>query len=52
MRWLRTFSQPPQRTFLVHGEAPAQDALKQLIEESLGWAVHIPQHGEKTEVML
>jgi len=52
VRWLRTFATPPQRTFLVHGEAPAQDALKQVIEKSLGWAVHVPQHGEKTEVAL
>ena len=27
-------------------EAVAQDALKARIEKSLGWPVHIPQHGE------
>ena len=52
LRWLGTFRTPPQRTFLVHGEQPAQDALKSRIENSLNWAVHIPQHGEKTDVPL
>jgi hypothetical protein len=37
---------------LVHGEASAQDALKARIEATLGWSVHIPQHGERVEVEL
>lgn len=52
MRWLGTFATPPRQTFLVHGEPPAQDALKSRIESSLGWAVHAPQHGETVEVSL
>lgn len=52
MRWLGTFHAPPRRTYLVHGEPAAQDALKARIEKSLGWDVHIPQHGEKVEVPL
>ena len=52
MRWLGTFRTAPQRTFLVHGEPPAQDALKARIENDLKWAVHIPQHGEKVDVPL
>ena len=52
MRWLRTFETPPRQTFLVHGEPAAQDALKARITSSLGWAVHIPQHGETVEVNL
>jgi metallo-beta-lactamase family protein len=52
MRWLDTFGTPPQRTFLVHGEPPAQDALKARIERARGWAVHIPQHGDKVDVPL
>jgi len=50
MRWLRSFQRPPRRTYLVHGEPPAQEALKRLIEKTLGWSVHIPEHGEKAEV--
>ena len=52
LQWLRTCRRPPKRVYLVHGEAPAQDALKARIEAELGWSVHIPQHGEKVEVDL
>ena len=50
--WLRTFPKPPSATYLVHGEPRAQEALKGRIESTFGWAVHIPQHGEKVEVSL
>jgi metallo-beta-lactamase family protein len=52
LKWLRTFQRPPKRVYLVHGEASAQDALKAKIEATLGWSVHIPQHGEKVDVPL
>jgi len=52
MRWLHTFRRPPERTFLVHGEPPAQAALKQRIEDSLSCTVYIPQHGEKVDVTM
>jgi metallo-beta-lactamase family protein len=52
MRWLGTFKTPPRQTFLVHGEPAAQDALKARMASSLGWAVHIPHHGETVEVGL
>lgn len=50
--WLRTVTKPPQTTYLVHGEAGAQDTLKARIESTFGWRVHIPQHGERVEVPL
>ena len=28
LRWLRGFKAPPKRTFIVHGEPPAQEALR------------------------
>ena len=52
INWLRTVTNRPRATYLVHGEPVAQDALKARIETTLGWAVHIPQHGEKVEVTL
>jgi metallo-beta-lactamase family protein len=52
VRWLRTFPAPPRITYLVHGEPPAQAALKARIERDLEWAVHVPQHGEKVDVPL
>jgi metallo-beta-lactamase family protein len=50
--WIRTFTKPPQVTYLVHGEPSAQDALKRHIESTFGWNVRIPQHGQRVEVGL
>lgn len=52
LRWLRTFPRAPQTTYLVHGEPPAQEALKALIVKELGWTVEIPAHGQKADVPL
>ena len=49
--WER-FSKPPERTYVVHGEPVAQDALKATIEKMRGWTVSIPEHGDKVEVPL
>ena len=51
-KWLRTFTKPPAATYLVHGEALPMTTLKQHIESTFGWHVHIPQHGEKIAVTL
>ena len=47
MKWLRGFKQPPKRTFIVHGEPPAQEALSAKIVAELGWDVTIPAQGEQ-----
>jgi metallo-beta-lactamase family protein len=52
LQWLRTLPEPPGMTYLVHGEPPAQDALKARIEAELGWRVHIAAHDERVEVPL
>ena len=41
------FPSAPGITYLVHGEPPAQQALKQRIERELGWNVRIPSYGER-----
>jgi metallo-beta-lactamase family protein len=46
MRWLEGFQQPPRRTFLVHGEPVARQALQARISTRLGWAVHCPSLAE------
>ena len=50
MRWLRGFTRPPERTYLVHGEPPAQAALKSRIEKELGWSLHVPDYLERVEM--
>ena len=46
LRWLGGFTRPPKRTFLVHGEPVAMDALAASIRTKLGWNVHTPHLGE------
>jgi len=52
IRWLRTLPRAPQATYLVHGEPPAQDALRARITNELGWRVEVPSHGQKVDVPL
>jgi metallo-beta-lactamase family protein len=37
MRWLGGLKRPPRRTFIVHGEAAASEALRVRIGRTLGW---------------
>lgn len=47
VRWLGGFSQPPRKTFIVHGEPTASDALRRRIEEQLRWDVVVPELTEQ-----
>ncbi|MBS1715095.1 MAG: MBL fold metallo-hydrolase [Armatimonadetes bacterium] len=50
LKWLRNFKTPPRKTFLVHGEPPAQESLRQKIVDELGWDVVVPGQGETHEL--
>ncbi|MFI5384658.1 MAG: MBL fold metallo-hydrolase RNA specificity domain-containing protein [Fimbriimonadales bacterium] len=50
MQWLRGFKAPPRRTFIVHGEPPAQAALRDKIVSELEWDVVIP-HWKETAAL-
>jgi len=50
MRWLHGFKEAPRKTFMVHGEPPAQAVLKARIEQELGWDVTIPRWHESFEI--
>ncbi len=52
IKWMRTFPLAPKVTFLVHGEPPAQEALKTRIEKELSWNVEIPSHGQTVDLPL
>ncbi len=45
LKWLGGFKQPPKRTFIVHGEPPAQQALQQKITD-MGWDAVIPHQAQ------
>jgi metallo-beta-lactamase family protein len=52
LAWLRGFKHPPQKTFIVHGEPQASDALRVRIKDTLGWETLIPQMTESFPVAL
>jgi metallo-beta-lactamase family protein len=47
LEWLRGFKRAPKRTFVTHGEPTAADEMRRRIEETLSWAVSVPEYGEK-----
>ena len=50
LRWLKGFKTAPARTFLVHGEPPAMQALQSRMTSELGWNVHAPQWLERVDL--
>jgi len=50
MQWLRGFKSPPRKTFIVHGEPPAQAAMRDKIVAELKWDVAIPHWKEQFEL--
>jgi len=50
LRWLGGFKKAPTRTFLVHGEMAAMQALEAAIKAKLGWPTTMPQHEETIEL--
>jgi metallo-beta-lactamase family protein len=44
--WISQMEQPPQMTYIVHGEPSAAEAMCNEIETRLGWTVDIADHGE------
>ena len=52
LRWLEGIKDGgPRRTFLTHGEPEAADAMAGHIKEKFGWDVHVPQYGERIELV-
>lgn len=46
MRWLGGFQQAPRKTFIVHGEPTASEALRVRIGRDLGWDATVPPQGQ------
>jgi metallo-beta-lactamase family protein len=44
LAWLKRFSKAPGRTFMVHGEPKASEALRQRIAQELHWDVTVPTY--------
>ena len=46
LRWLRGFTRPPAMTYIVHGEPPAAEALRDIIARDLRWPVAVAEDGQ------
>ena len=52
LRWLGGMQgSAPKTTFLTHGEPEAANAMAGHIKEKFGWNVHVPQYGERVELV-
>jgi metallo-beta-lactamase family protein len=52
LRWLQGMEGGgPRTTFLTHGEPEAANAMAGHIKEKFGWNVHVPQYGERVELI-
>jgi metallo-beta-lactamase family protein len=52
LAWLMGFNRPPEKTFLVHGEAESSEALAEKIRRQFGWDVEIPTFGDRYDLNL
>jgi metallo-beta-lactamase family protein len=52
MRWLGGFENPPRRTFVVHGEPSASEALRVRIRRELGWDASVPLQGQAHDLQV
>lgn len=52
LQWLEGMhAVAPRLTFLTHGEPEAAEAMAGHIKERFGWNVHLPQYGERFELL-
>lgn len=50
LAWLRGFDTPPQRCFVVHGEAATACSFADRIADELGWSVEAPAAGSRVDL--
>ncbi len=50
LSWLGTAASAPEATYVIHGEAESSAALRDAIEQRLGWNAVVPRLGEKVRV--
>ncbi len=50
LRWLELFHRAPTRTFLVHGEPRAAQALREKVVRQFRWEVSVPSYLEKVSL--
>ncbi len=48
--WLATATSAPEATYVIHGEPESSAALRDAVEQRLGWNAVVPRLGEKVRV--
>jgi metallo-beta-lactamase family protein len=48
--WLHKFYNPPEKTFLVHGEPKAAESLRQKVAQELQWDVSVASYLQKLQL--
>jgi metallo-beta-lactamase family protein len=50
LRWLSGFQAPPRQTFLVHGEPPGLEAMRDAVTKQFRWHATIPEYQQSFEL--
>ena len=50
LNWLRHAKVPPRIVYIVHGEPPASEALRERIVHELGWNALVPRNIEQVRI--
>lgn len=50
MSWLGRVGEPPEMTYVTHGEPAASDTLRARIKRELHWPVRVPEHLERVRL--
>jgi len=48
--WLSQLAEPPETTYVVHGEPHASQTLATRVRDELGWTTVVPRDGERVRV--
>ncbi len=51
LRWLKNFKKPPRKSFVIHGEPSASEALAEVMRRQLRWTVEVPQNGQRVTLI-
>ena len=49
-RWLSGFQAPPRQTFLVHGEPPGLEAMRDAVTNQFHWNATIPEYKQSFDL--
>jgi metallo-beta-lactamase family protein len=50
LAWLLAFNKAPEKTFIVHGEEEASQAMADHIRDKFGWNIILPEYGETYQI--